>query len=458
MKETTFNYIKENFLALTKKTYPYGDEDLLKEEGLLLDCLEQDDHGNYFTKIGESRTIFASHLDTVSTTVEDVVHVFEDDGNTVKTDGKTILGADDKAGVVLMYWLIKHKVPGLYYFFVGEEVGCFGSGMVANYNKDELENEYDRIISFDRKGIDSIITYQSSYRTCSEKFSKALAEQLNQTEGFEYKSDDTGSYTDSAEFTAYIPECTNLSVGYYAQHTNAEKQDLKHLAMLADALLDVKWEELPTERDPSKVEKKTYTYLKGRYRYDGRYTSEWQQEQADKRGNTNQYSRGSGGFVQRDYSRTQPDYNYGNDWNSGSTYRPGVDDYEYCYNHSTRSVSVKPKGPIMITDGKGGSERTKKKTRRAGKKNNKGATQGELFYVNGPNKGRRLLDMGGGNLLDISEKPHKGELDGVKEKLLMSNISKQELKNVKEQYLDACLSESSKKDYQEVFDAYGFVL
>ena len=40
---------------------------------------------------------------------------------------KTILGADDKAGMVILLYMIEKKIPGLYYFFIGEEVGCIGS-------------------------------------------------------------------------------------------------------------------------------------------------------------------------------------------------------------------------------------------------------------------------------------------------------------------------------------------
>jgi hypothetical protein len=39
---------------------------------------------------------------------------------------------------------MKHNIPGLYYFFIGEEVGCIGSGLAANYGDFK---DYDRIIS-----------------------------------------------------------------------------------------------------------------------------------------------------------------------------------------------------------------------------------------------------------------------------------------------------------------------
>jgi len=419
MNKKTFKYIKKNFLKLTKKTYPYGDELDLKEEGLLLDCLEEDHYGNFFVKIGELRTIFASHLDTVGHMQEDVVHVIDKD-QVVRTDGHTILGADDKSGVVLMYWMIKHKIPGLYYFFVGEEVGCFGSGQVSAYEANEIKGNYDRIISFDRKGTDSIITFQSSYRTCSEEFSKALAKELNTTEGFKYKSDDTGSYTDAAEFTSLIPECTNLSVGYYAQHTNAERQDLIHLTKLADALLKVDWESLPAVRDINKKESK-YTYKRTYHR--GGYNHAAQ----------NRYG-----------SRSDNGY-FGNDFSSERTasyprrsFEEEEEEYEYVFDHETIAC------------------KRKKKTRRAGVKHNK-KDQGELFFVNGANKGRRFISSGS-ELVEIFDEAdtsitNKGSFDSVKEKLLLSNMTRQEARNVKEQYLEASLT-TVDRDFKKVLQMY----
>jgi hypothetical protein len=52
--------------------------------------IEKDEHGNYFYKIGESRSIFASHLDTVSREHTKVNHVIN--GNMISTDGTTTLG------------------------------------------------------------------------------------------------------------------------------------------------------------------------------------------------------------------------------------------------------------------------------------------------------------------------------------------------------------------------------
>ena len=49
--------------------------------------------------------------------------------------------------------------------------------------------------------------------------------------------DPGGIATDSLAFVEIIPECTNLSVGYYYAHSKSETQDVTFLGELAEALL-----------------------------------------------------------------------------------------------------------------------------------------------------------------------------------------------------------------------------
>jgi hypothetical protein len=84
--------------------------------------------------------------------------------------------------------MIENKIPGLYYFFLGEEVGCVGSRKVAGVQKVEKLKDINKVISFDRRGTDSIITFQSSQRCCSDKFGDALAKEFNDIDkSFSYK-------------------------------------------------------------------------------------------------------------------------------------------------------------------------------------------------------------------------------------------------------------------------------
>lgn len=244
--------VTETFLKLTSKTYPHGSESELN--GLLPDYLDYDEFGNRYIQIGDSSCMFTSHLDTATSQKVEVKHVIE--GNICKTDRSSILGADDKAGVTIMLWMIWNKIPGLYYFFIGEEVGCIGSKALANKIRNNKIENITKVISFDRRGTDSVITFQASSRCCSEKFAQALADELNKNKTFRYKPDPSGIWTDSAQFTSIYPECTNISVGYSSEHTTWESQNLDHLEQLADTCLNIDWEGLPVERDPKSVEYK----------------------------------------------------------------------------------------------------------------------------------------------------------------------------------------------------------
>lgn len=239
--------IKETFLSLTTKTYPHGSEHQLIP--FLPEGCEMDEVGNYFIKIGESDTLFTCHLDTCSSIQEDVCRVI---GSTfIKSDGETILGADDKAGMTVLLYMIENKVPGLYYFFVGEEVGCVGSSDASMY----LDfSGYNKCISFDRRGYDSVVTDQFYGTCCSDDFAYFLANELNSKHlSFNFSPDPTGVMTDSASFMDIIPECTNISVGYFNEHRVTEEQNIIFLQNLCEACVKVDWENLPIVRDPESI-------------------------------------------------------------------------------------------------------------------------------------------------------------------------------------------------------------
>lgn len=238
--------IRRKFLELTSLTIKHGDEDRIKR--YLPKGAKKDPWGNYYLKLGESSTMFTCHLDTCSSYSSRVNHV--NIGKYVKTDGTTILGADDKAGMVVLLYMIEKGVPGLYYFFIGEEVGCIGSRNLAyNFNY----NDITKVVSFDRRGTNSIITEQLYGKCCSDEFAEELAYRFNSTGYVDLEPDDTGIMTDSAQFVDLVPECTNISVGYYNEHTVKEIQDIEYLTNLCKACVLVDWESLPVMRDPTAV-------------------------------------------------------------------------------------------------------------------------------------------------------------------------------------------------------------
>lgn len=230
--------ITGTFLNLTKRTYPTGTElELLPffPKGYNIDTFD-----NIYYIIGNSTTMFTSHLDTCNDEVDMITHDFL--GDFVISDGTTNLGADCKSGVTIMLNMIHNNVPGIYYFFVGEEVGRIGSKFVNSIKPDHLKN-IKRVISFDRRGYDDVITHQMSNRTCTDRFAKKLCKSLNK-HGFEYKPSNDGGITDSYSFKDDNIDCTNISVGYFDEHTNEEMQNIVFLEKLATACLKIKWESL----------------------------------------------------------------------------------------------------------------------------------------------------------------------------------------------------------------------
>ena len=196
-----------------------------------------------------NETMFTAHVDTVHR--EDGFNTFKYEGQYLLADGGKPLGADDGAGVAILLHMIDHRVPGYYVFFQGEEKGGIGSSWLA-LNDQDLVQQFTRAITFDRKGTHSVITHQMCGRTCSDDFAYELSDQLNDLcPDFMYVPDDTGVYTDTAEFSGLISECTNISVGYYSEHTANEKLDMIHFQDLADAVLKLEWDKLPVVRDPS---------------------------------------------------------------------------------------------------------------------------------------------------------------------------------------------------------------
>jgi len=232
--------IKQTFLKLTSYTIPHGMEYTL--EKYFPEGIQEDGCGNYYIKIGYSRTIFTCHMDTACGRYEKVNHVIN--GGIISTDGRTVLSGDDKNGMTILLYMIWKKVPGTYYFFQGEESGMVGAHAILKKDKDFF-NEYDRMVSFDRRAYTSIITHQLGRRGCSEEFSRALSDEFSY-HGLQYRSDKSGIFTDSASFIGIIPEVTNLSCGYFNEHSHSERTDIIFLEKLAKAACLVKWEELPT--------------------------------------------------------------------------------------------------------------------------------------------------------------------------------------------------------------------
>jgi hypothetical protein len=207
-----------------------------------------DTAGNFFKIVGPKapRVMFTAHYDTVhSQGGQQIVTTAHGMAYLPAKSTSECLGADDTVGVWLVLEMIEAGVPGAYAVFADEEIGCVGSSWFAENRRNEIES-VEAVISLDRKGIDSIVTHQSGRRTASEEFAASLESILRMG----MKPDSGGSFTDSNEFASFIPEATNISVGYFSQHTQKESLDLFFAADLRDALVCADWSKLVIHRDP----------------------------------------------------------------------------------------------------------------------------------------------------------------------------------------------------------------
>lgn len=215
----------------------------------------EDKFGNWHVAIGlnSARIMWSSHLDTVHrVSGRQTVHYDHETGivqlSRRSRTRSACLGADCTAGVFIMCEMIAHHVPGHYVFHHAEEIGGIGSADLTNACADWCQT-FDAVIAFDRAGVSSLITHQIGGRTASDAFCESLATALQ----LPMRTDQTGSFTDSANYAEHVGECTNVSVGYEHAHTSSENLNTRHVFRLLHALITATWTDLVIARRPGPV-------------------------------------------------------------------------------------------------------------------------------------------------------------------------------------------------------------
>lgn len=226
----------------------------------------RDNYGNIHKTVGHSEVVWSCHTDTVhSHGGRQLIKMGEDRIIRLSERSKSnCLGADDAGGVWLMVEMIRAKVPGYYIFHRCEERGGKGSDYVSEQIPQVVKDK-KAVIALDRKGTDSVITRQWGGRCCSDEFGKSLAAAI----GLGYKLDTGGSFTDSANYVDLVGECTNLSIGYYSQHSDKENIDLLHLLALREKLVVFDESKLTYKRKPGEKEPVVHYQWRGNNRYRG---------------------------------------------------------------------------------------------------------------------------------------------------------------------------------------------
>ena len=210
-----------------------------------------DSFGNIAMRVGSPRIAWSCHTDTAGRGEPDFRRPAITAGGYGSPDGD-VLGADDGTGAWLMAAMMRRKVEGLYLFHRDEEIGGLGSSHIADCaGESGLLEETDIAIALDRRGYSDVITHQAGGRCCSGEFAMALASLLNSASSkLSYEPSCEGIFTDTANYTRLVKECTNVSVGYFFEHTSQEVQDPLFASELAGALCSLDFSQLPVARDP----------------------------------------------------------------------------------------------------------------------------------------------------------------------------------------------------------------
>lgn len=212
--------------------------------------MTRDEYGNRVLRIGDSPVLWSSHTDSVHSIGgrQSIVR----DGNILRLAPSeaqsSCLGADCATGVWIMRQMALRGIPGLYIWHRDEEIGGHGSSWIAKRNPRALDGIVFAI-ALDRRGRDSIITHQGA-RCCSDQFARSIMAQLPDS----YMPDSTGIFTDTANYTGIIGECSNLSVGYERAHSKDETQDVQFAADLLESLCALDVSRLVASRQAGEAE------------------------------------------------------------------------------------------------------------------------------------------------------------------------------------------------------------
>lgn len=225
--------------------------------------VEEDAFGNLYKRIGTAPVLWSSHTDTVHNKGGKQLLTFASGIVRAEDVQSNCLGADCTAGVWLMIQMIRAGKHGLYVFHRAEEIGGRGSEFIASKTP-ELLDGIAYAIAFDRKGHSSVITRQAYGRCCSEAFAASLGDAL----GMGHTADSGGTFTDTANYTGLVGECTNLSVGYMNEHTKRESLDWDYLDCLRGALLSLDVGALVSSRAPGEIDAEDFDSRDWGYSFD----------------------------------------------------------------------------------------------------------------------------------------------------------------------------------------------
>lgn len=196
-------------------SYPVKGSSLLAYLKLLLSQFGYEnqitDNKNYLIAEGDVPIALVAHLDTVHAI--EPFQFFYDEKEMVMWSPQG-LGADDRAGVILILSILSEGYRPHLIFTTGEEHGGIGANkLVKDYN--EVPFNIDFMIELDRCGSEDAVFYNCMNLSFIDYICSF---------GFTFEE---GSFTDICILGQnWNIAAVNLSVGYYNEHTKAEYWDL----------------------------------------------------------------------------------------------------------------------------------------------------------------------------------------------------------------------------------------
>jgi len=232
---------------MSEAVIPYGYEEWYY--GSFLEGLGfERHHWGFSAEVGDSQVAFMAHLDHYTRMPAPLnLRYFTAYGGkyVINNGSETVLGADDRAGLAILFYMYLNDTPGQYYLFYGEEHGGKGAWEFLETLGDEPP--FTLAVEFDRRGTQSLVTDQSGFNLCSRDLSMALLDAYDR-EDLHLQADLYGTFTDCAVFgfeDRLEIEAVNISAGFENEHTPREVQNLTYLDDLAEASINVNWDSLP---------------------------------------------------------------------------------------------------------------------------------------------------------------------------------------------------------------------
>lgn len=233
-----------DMLSYKRPARSKSEEQFIKKYIDVIPDVFEDNYGNRILYRPDSKIMISCHTDTVHREPgRQYVEYTNGIAHLPKNTKSNCLGADDTAGIYTAIRMIQAGVQATFVFHRDEEIGGRGSSWLAD-NYPEWLAKFDICLALDRRGKFDIITSQIGGKCASKEFAASLALALDM--GHEATD---GIFTDSANYTHLIQECSNISIGYQNEHSSRETLDLDYLDAVADRLLTVDWTSLTVSRD-----------------------------------------------------------------------------------------------------------------------------------------------------------------------------------------------------------------